>query len=233
MKDIESSIVKLYKLYEAKPILRALIQAITYYELPIGSVGDSILNTYVNNLRAEKIRTFFEELNKGELELTEDVIKNNDFLHSYFSTINYVLRNRSDLKIVAFAKILKSLYHHNISIDEFEDYVKIFDELSEREFLILSIKHNFEKHAATLQNEWNPAQRTSSYWKDFKKEIKEKLSIDTAELNAMLIRIQRTGCYMKHTGYWDSSHEEEGDTTAHLQTIINIVQFNEPELPTF
>lgn len=91
------------------------------------------------------------------------------------------------------------------------------------------MKYEFEKHAATLENDWNPAQRTSSYWKDFKQEVQTKLNIDGGELNAMLLRVQRTGCYAKHKGYWDDSHEEEGNTTALLQTIINVIKFQPSE----
>lgn len=225
MEKVESALIKLHEFYESKPVLKALIQTLTYKDLPVGAAGDTVLSTYVNNLKAEKLRTFFEQLDNGDIELTEDLIANHDFLHAYFATVDYVLSNRSKLKIKAFAEILKSLYRDDISIDEFEDYAKIFDELTEREFIILSVKHEFEKHAASIQNDWNPAQRTSSYWKDFKQEVKSKLNVDADELNAMLLRLQRTGCYMKHKGYWDESHEEEGDTTAILQTIINAIKY--------
>ena len=225
MENIKSTLIRLQEVYESKPILKVLIQAVTYKDLPLGAAGDTIFSTSVNNLKAEKLHTFFEQLGNGDIELTEDSIANNDFLHAYFATIDYVLSNRSKLKIRAFAEILKSLYRDDINIDEFEDYAKIFDELTEREFIILSVKHEFEKHAASIKNEWNPAQRTSSYWKDFKQEVKSKLNVDADALNAMLLRLQRTGCYMKHKGYWDESHEEGGDTTAILQTIIDVIKY--------
>lgn len=229
MEIFDSSIVKLNELYEAKPILKALIQSITYKDLPIGAAVDTIFGTSVNRLKAERLRTFFEQLDNGDIELTEELITDNDFLHSYFVTINYVLKNRSELKIKAFAEILKSLYRDDIDINEFEDYGQIFDELTEREFIILSVKYEFEKHAASIEDDLNPLQRTSTYWQDFKSEIKVKLNLEGEDLNSMLLRLQRTGCYKKHQGYWNDSHEEIGDTTAILQTIIGVIKYKKPE----
>jgi len=229
MEIFDSSIVKLNELYEAKPILKALIQSITYKDLPIGAAVDTIFGTSVNRLKAERLRTFFEQLDNGDIELTEELITDNDFLHSYFVTINYVLKNRSELKIKAFAEILNSLYRDDIDINEFEDYGQIFDELTEREFIILSVKYEFEKHAASIEDDLNPLQRTSTYWQDFKSEIKVKLNLEGEDLNSMLLRLQRTGCYKKHQGYWNDSHEEIGDTTAILQTIIGVIKYKKPE----
>ncbi|MEO6520046.1 MAG: hypothetical protein ABIN91_00080 [Mucilaginibacter sp.] len=229
VETVKSSVIKLYELYEKKWIVKALIQSITVKDLPIGAAGDTILSSYVTNLKAERLRTFFDQLDNGDIELTEELIANDDYLHAYFATVNYVLQNRSKLKIKAFADILKSLYRDDINIDEFEDYGQIFDELTEREFIILSVKYEFEKHAATVQDNLNPLQRTSSYWEDFKSEVKAKLNVEGEDLNAMLLRLQRTGCYKKHQGYWDESHEEVGDTTAILQTIINVIKYKEPE----
>jgi hypothetical protein len=225
MENVDSMVTKLYKSYEDKPILKALIQAIS----PIGAAADTILSTYVNKLKVDKLHAFFEQLGNGDIDLTEEIIDNTDYLHAYFATINYVLLNRSKLKIRSFAEILKSLYRDDINIDEFEDYAKIFDELTEREFIILSVKYEFEKHAASTQDTFNPLQRTNSYWEDFKSEVKTKLNIGGDELNAMLLRMQRTGCYQKHQGYWPDSHEEIGDTTAILQTIINVIKYREPQ----
>lgn len=225
MANTNSSIIKLYESYETKLILKALIQSVNYHDIPIGAIADTILSTSVNNLKAEKLRVFFEQLDNDEIEFTEELLSNNDNLHSYFVTVNYVLRNRSELKIKAFAEILKSLYKETINVNEFEDYSQIFDELTEREFIILSLKYDFEKKASVLENSLNPLQRTSSYWEDFKREVKSKLNIEADILNALLLRLQRTGCYIKHKGYWDESYEEVGDTTAILKTIIDVINF--------
>lgn len=222
MDNLNTALINLQEKYEAQPIIKALIQS-----LPIGAAADTVLSGYINKMKAEKMRAFFEQLANGDIELTEDLIKDDNFLHAYFATVNYVLLNRSKLKIKAFAEILKSLYRDQLNMDEFEDYEQIFNELSEREFLILSVKYEFEKHAASDTRELNPAQRTSTYWADFKNEIKNKMGIEADELNSMLLRVQRTGCFNKHKGYWDESHEEEGNTTpmfAKLRTVVSFEQ---------
>lgn len=220
MENLSNSLIKLQEIYESKPAIKALIQS-----TPVGAAADIILSGYINRMKAEKLRLFFDQLGNGDIELTDDDISDNDFLHAYFSTVNYVLQNRSELKIKAFAEILKSLHRDKIELNEFEEYEQILNELSEREFLILSVKYQLENHAATIPGELNPAQRTGTYWRDFKDEIKTKLGLEADELNAMLIRVQRTGCYSKHKGYWDSSHEEEGDTTHIFRTLINVINY--------
>ncbi len=68
MKQIESAIIQLNEFYESKPVLKALIQANTYKDLPVGAFGDTVLSTYVSNLKTAKLRTFFEQLDNGEME---------------------------------------------------------------------------------------------------------------------------------------------------------------------
>jgi len=214
----EDLLLELHGTYEQNPILKGLIQIIPY-----GGIPDALISTYANKLKAKKLRAFFEQLNEGEFELTKEMVLNNDFLNAYFSTLNYVLRSRSDIKFRAFAEILKALGSNKITPDEHEDYSKIFDDLTEREFMILSIKHDFElTHEHTYPN-INPLQRTSKYWAQFKSMVFEKTNINDNEMQAMLIRIQRTGCYLKFTGYWDESTDQVGDTTEIFSILKKII----------
>ncbi|WP_207424966.1 hypothetical protein [Pedobacter sp. SYSU D00535] len=226
MEELETSIIKLHERYESQPLLKALVQLATLNGFPIGAVADTVLSGYVNSMKTKKLRTFFDELNNEEVKLSPEIIENSDNLHAFFATVNYVNQNRSDVEIKAFAAILKSLYRDEIKIDEFEEYEQILNELTEREFIILSVKLEFEKHASLSQTDLNPLQLTSSYWEDFKSEIKKKLNIEAEELNAILVRIQRTGCYATFRGYFDESDEEIGNTTIVLQNLIGAIQNN-------
>lgn len=228
--NLKDQMILLHESYEKNPFVRTLLQALN---IPGVSQADAVISTYINNLKAEKLRLFFDELNNGTSELTENIIESNDFLHSYFSTVNYVIRTRSDEKVKRFAHILKSLAHQKINADEFDDYIAILDELSEREFTILALKYNYElkflpeigeteyRSNGVIQN---PKQITNLYWKGFIEEIINKLNLDEVEISSMLIRLQRTGCYIAHTGYYDSKNDSDGNTTALFKKLYFIIQ---------
>lgn len=204
-------------------MLKGLIQTLSVYGIPVGSMIDSTLGAFVNKMKEERLKTFFDELNQGDIILTEEQIKSNDFLNAYFDTVSYVLRTKSDEKIKKFALILKKVYSGELKIDDFDDYNDAFNDLTDREFAILSIKYKYEEQYISNPENLNEFQLTSQYWNDFKKEISKKLSIKEEEINAFMLRIQRTGCYAKHQGYWDESNEEIGNTTEFFKTIMQVI----------
>jgi len=222
-KQLDITLTTLYDSYDNQPIIKSLIQLIAVNGIPIGSLIDTSLGKYVSNLKSNRLKIFFDELNAGEIELTDDIIEQNDFLSAYFSTINYIIRTRSDEKIKCFARILKKLNSGNIDINEFEDFTSIFNELSEREFAILIIKYQFEQNNEKNTKELNPAQLTASYWDDFKSEVCLKIGLPEKELDPMLVRLQRTGCYNKHKGYWEDGSNERGDTTELFKRLYELI----------
>lgn len=220
--QLDSYLIPLYESYKDNPVIKSLIQALNLAGIPIGPVADSFITTRVSNLKTLRLKCFFDELNTGDTQLTEKVIEQDDFLHAYFSTINYVIRTRSDEKINCFARILKKLESGKININEFEDYTAIFNELSEREFAILAIKSQYEQNYSMTQG-MNPYQLTASYWDSFKNEVCLKIGLPEEELDPMLIRIQRTGCYNKFKGYLEDGPNERGDTTEIFRRIKELI----------
>jgi len=225
----KSVIETLDEQYQAQPEIRLFIEAIAVFSgLPIGTIFETFVSTKAKELATARMRSFYNELNDGEIELTDELINNDSFLHSYFAVVNYVIRSKDDKKAARFAKIIKSLYKSDIYIDQFEDYTSIFNELSDREFIILCIKREYELRANSVNetNENNPKSPfaiTSSYWEEFIKEVQGTLHIEEKELEALLIRLQRTGCYMIHVGYWDIKNDGNGDTTLLFQKLHKIV----------
>lgn len=217
-------ITALYESYEDSPVLKGLVQALSISGVPIGPIIDSSLGTYVNRIKVERLKTFFDELNQGDVVLTEEQIKSNGFLNAYFDTVSYVLRTKSDDKIRRFALILKKVYLGKLTIEDFDDYTAVFNNLTDREFAILTIKYKYEQKYISNPENLNRLQLTSKYWDDFKCEISEKLNIKESEINAFLIRLQRTGCYLKHKGYWDESEDEIGNTTDFFKAIMNVIK---------
>ncbi|MEJ6981755.1 hypothetical protein WG906_14910 [Pedobacter sp. P351] len=212
----------LLDLYQENPTVKSLVELLNLGGFPIGSVIDGLLGKYITEYKEKKIKIFFQQ-NTGEAVLSPDVIENQEFLHAYFSTVNYVLRTRSDEKIERFAKILKHLYKGEINIDQFEDYTAIFNELTDREFAILMIKFKYEEKFAD-KDEVFRMKNMSSYWDDFKLEVCNKIGITTEELNPMLLRIQRTGCYRKPDNYLGASSDQCGLTTELFNRIYQMVK---------
>lgn len=182
----------LYKSYESSPALKSLIQLVNYSGLPIGPMIDSALGAYVNRIKAERLRIFFDELYRGDIVLTEEEIESNDFLHAYFETAEYVLRTKSDEKIKRFAKILKKVYSGDLKIEDFEYYTSLFNELTDKEFAILAIKYEYEQDNKNKTVDLINLQVTHKYWESFKKDVVSKLEIKESEVNLFLIRLQRT-----------------------------------------
>lgn len=224
---MKTELILLSESYEKSPIIKGLIKLIPY-----GSSIDAYISTKLSNMRSARLKTFFDALNNGTMELTESIIETNDFLYSYFSVLNYVLRTRSDEKVERFANILLALATKKINFDEFDDYSSIFNELSDREFAILALKYEYEKRFLPEKGETeyrsngiiqNPKQVTGLYWNDFKNEVISTIGVDIEEFNSLLIRLQRTGCYSVHKGYFDSSIDEDGDTTVLFKKLHKIV----------
>ena len=220
-------LIPLYEAYEKNPVIKGLIQALSFSGVPIGSMIDSSLGSYVNKIKAERLRTFFDELNRGDIVLTEKQIESNDFIHAYLETVSYVLRTKSDEKIKRFAKILKRVYSEEITYDDFEDYTAIFNDLSDREFAILSIKYKYEQKNISNPKQLSTMVLVDSYWGDFKLEISEKLNIKESEINSFLIRIQRTGCYLKPIKgimFAGDDQDEQGITSEIFKKIMILIE---------
>lgn len=227
----KSLIEILYNEYENDTGIKLFIEALSIGSgFPITTVISTLVGNKVKQMTESRIKSFFDELNSGEIELNETLIENQDFLHSYFSVLDYVARSKSNEKSARFARIIKNLYLNNISLNQFEDYTSIFNELSEREFAILCIKYDFERKATPdeaiigLEKPRNPFQKTQEYWTEFTKEVEQKLEIELNELTAILFRLQRTGCYMIHSGYFDVKNDGCGDTTVIFDKIFKIIK---------
>ena len=202
----------LWQLHE-HPLTRTIIQTSTCVGIPFGLA----LDNFLTKKKKEKQIAFFDTLNDGSTVLTEDIINDDNFLHAFFATLNYVVRQRSNAKIEGFTKILKELATKKIEINRFEDYTAIFDELSEREFAILSIKYDFEQRFR------KPNESAGNYWQEFKDEVLNKVDITEGELEPLLSRAQRTGCFQEEKLFWQDDGNLYGNTTEIFKVIRDII----------
>ena len=207
----EETIYNLAKRYESSSVIRGLIQLIPF---GVGSAFDVVTAVKFSQIREERIRVFFDEIASGSIELTPEVIESEEFLHAYFSTLNAVTHTHRKEKIKLFAKLLTSTLRENLTskIDEYEEFLKILEELSYREFVILTKLESYEDRFPKRSGE-NDLQRVSRFWDDFSTEVKGELQIQSNELDASLTRLNRTGCYETFTGAFLSYTGGKGKLT--------------------
>lgn len=185
--------------YAASPIVRALIQLVPF---GAGSATDSLVMDTVVRMREERSRVFFDELVRGEILLDDGVLKDKDFVHAFFATTAYALNSRRNEKIEMFAQLLKSsqLSGGPANFDEYEDFLKILDELSFREVRTLALYDRYSERPK--QPDQNDLQWVETFWGEFENLALMELGIAREEIADFMNRIARTGCYEIFTGVY-------------------------------
>jgi len=92
------------KWYVKKSWVRALMQLLGTCTLGVASAADAGLVTQIQNMQEDRLRAFFEELDKGNVALTDEIIKSENFLHAFFATTKASLNTRRKEKIRMFAR---------------------------------------------------------------------------------------------------------------------------------
>jgi hypothetical protein len=178
--------------------------------LPGLSLIDEAIAQQFGLYRENKLRTFFDELDKGNREINDDLIKNNDFLHAYFSTVNAVLHSRTDTKIKLFARALERYTRVDIieKADEYQELILILLDLSDTEMRIIGL---LDKNEAIFPRykDLSPAEKYSQaqkFWKQFEDEL--STIIPANEFSSRFVRLERTGlvnpldAYILDGGEW-------------------------------
>lgn len=215
------SLEKLMEKYENQPVLRTLVQLVP---CGIGSAIEVGVLTTLQNIRAERTRTFFEELASGRIELSPELLKSEDFLHCYFATTKAALNSRRREKIRLFARLLTaSIIEGNFAdTDEYEEYLQILDELSYREFLILLRLSEYEDR--NQDGTKNDLELAELFWDDFRLDLKLELMIPDDDVEPCLIRLARTGCYELFMGKYWGVRDGEGKTTSRFHRLKDFVK---------
>jgi hypothetical protein len=207
------------KRYENDWLIRTLVQLIPY-----GSNVETALLTTVNKMRGERIRIFFDELVNRKTSLSEKEIENKDFLYFYFRTVQYVMNTRRTEKVKLFAGIFNT-YMENEEYnrtDEYEEMLSILDDLSFREFEVLSILFKYEKSNPLKENE-NLLQRATNFWDEFLFEVALEFLISKDEIPGILTRVNRTGLYQTFSGNYLGYAGNMGNLTPNFYKFIKVL----------
>jgi hypothetical protein len=203
--------------YAHNPILRGLVGLVPY----AGSGLDTAVVTAYANVQRRRIETFFEALATGGIELTDEIIQSDEFLHRFMITARAVTAQGQAEKIKLFANLLRNGFDSGaLSTAEYEELLRILDSLSVRELRVLEM---MEQRLRTVPVErGRPTPLPTESWDRIIDDIASALGVSRQELAAMLSRVQRTGCYMENqTTTW--GYGGPGYTTALWQKVRNFI----------
>ncbi|MEH7381774.1 hypothetical protein V7138_15025 [Bacillus sp. JJ1533] len=206
--------------YNGNTVIRSLVQIV-----PFGSIVDLALTNSYNNILIERAKCFYDELNSGTVELTTEIIESEEFLHAYFSTFKAALFTKQREKIRFFARLFKSgLPSGQLSkADEYDDYLKILDELTFREIYFLFTLKEIEKETGGFHND-----AKINHWKQFEETVYRDIKITPDELKALVVRMVRTGCFMEQHAFVGGSHG--GYTTVVFDKLYSLIKLKDEDL---
>lgn len=219
--SVPTVVESLIRRYERSAVLRGLVQLVPF---SIGSAIDTVLLTKVQTIRANRTAIFFDELANGQEDLKPELLESNEFLHCFFATTEAALRANRAEKIQHLARLLASSICSGgfVDVDEYEEYLKILDDLSSREFAVLVLLNQYESDHP-LQDGENRLQRANHFWPQFSTDLANRFSIPSQEVDAMLTRLNRTGCYETFVGAFIGYTGGKGMTTPTFHRLKNFV----------
>jgi len=229
---ILNPVSQLSEYYSKKPVLQALAKL-----LPYGSSLDTLLNTRAKEIATDRAKVFFDEINERDLELTPEIIESEDFIHRYVITAKAAINTHRREKIRLFARMLKASFSHGTvqNSDEYEEYLRLFDEMSYREFLVLTILERYENKYPFNgsippntdyrdEQEYKDLKRAEQFWNEFLSEVCQSLNITLDETRELLNRLTKSGCYQKLVVHYTFTNiHEEGKLTESYFRIKNLV----------
>lgn len=213
--------------YEGQTWIRSLIQLIPF---GLGSAFDVAASGKAFDYRRRRMRVFFDELASGAAPLSEEVIESEDFLHCYFRTVEAADRSRVDSKIRRLARLLRCGFSSTelAGVDEFEELLASIDSVSDREFSVLVLLRRYEI-SATGKHVENELARVGTYWHQFRHDAIHDCGVRRDELNAFLMRIERSGLYARIAGSYYDYDGNSGKTTPIFHRLEQLLRDYEGE----
>jgi len=226
-KDLRpSTFESLVERYKHSPHLRALVAFSVGYAPPCGAL-ESVVLTSFERIRSERQRELFDALDQGGIELTDELIEQEEFIHAFLATARAADRTRQRQKIRLFAQLLRALASRKdgLDVDEHEELLQVLEELSPREFASLVLLRQHEQAVARNSGETTP-QWIYRFWEDTKDDLEQKLGIPSAELEGFLARLSRTGFYRREIGFLGEANEI-GCTTPSFARFLSMLYMEE------
>lgn len=229
-KDLKPSAFESFvERYEHNPHLRALVTLIVGSAPPVGALESAVLTSF-ERIRSERQRELFDALDQGGIELTDELIEQEEFIHAFLATARAADRTRQRQKIRHFAQLLRALAcrKDGLDVDEHEELLQVLEELSPREFASLVLLRQHEQAVVRKNGETLP-QWILHFWEGAKHDLEQKLGIPSSELEGLLARLSRTGFYRREIGFLGEA-EEIGCTTPKFARFLSMLDMAEGDL---
>lgn len=162
------------------------IMAVFRTIVPFGDVIDTNINEIVNNFIKQKQEIFLDEILKNDIELCTVDVNDVEFIMNFKKTLDAVNRLSNNDKIKYFANLLRNGYmkKEKISNDEYEEFLRVLNDLSYREINYIFFLYDFEN-----KND----KENKNYWYNFMSEFEKKFQINRYESYEIYKRIANTG----------------------------------------
>lgn len=162
------------------------IMAVFRTIVPFGDVIDTNINEIVNNFIKQKQEIFLDEILKNDIELCTVDVNDVEFIMNFKKTLDAVNRLSNNDKIKYFANLLRNGYmkKEKISNDEYEEFLRILNDLSYREINYIFFLYDFEN-----KND----KENKNYWYNFMSEFEKNFQINRYESYEIYKRIANTG----------------------------------------
>ena len=158
------------------------------------------IHSTLQRTKEGRTRALLDSLSHGKLELSEELIESEDFLHCFCTTYKAVLNTRRREKIELFARLLKSAFTETRprDIDEFEEFISILDDLTYEEWCALTILDSFSSRSRKAGD--NDLRWSRTFWDEFRRTVERQLKIPSDEFTPFMNRLGRTGLYDQLVG---------------------------------
>lgn len=191
MSKFDPFIEKLQLAYENDHTVKFLIKS-----TPLTDFFHELISERVKEIRYQRTKLFFDELNEDNADLSTSTIESEDFLYYFMQSFKYAIGSRREEKVKIFARLLKSGVEHGLSnhFDQFEEYSRNIDQLSYREIMILSEVANIESaHSPRPSHHDDYVGWLNSYQNEVLANINERFSIPKDEIPSILESISKSG----------------------------------------
>lgn len=185
----------------------------------------SAINILCKELESFKQKEFMEQVLNDLQVIDMTTIEKNDFLNRFYLTYKTILKTQLNEKIklltLLFVKSIK--LYSEINNDKFELFIKIIDNLTYSEFIILKMLCEKEKYLKISQTD------NAKITKKAYEEIKETLNINEELLIAYICRLKGQGLIEITDVFADDSALEELNCGPISQLFKDLVEFIEKQ----
>lgn len=127
------------------------------------------------------------------MDLPEELLEGDDFIHCYVGTIRAVLSSRREEKVQYFARLLRRTFatDHLRDLNEYEEFLGVLEDLTFREIQVLVALDQYLSQNEPLFDE-RDAQEIKQYWNECLDSLSDEADVPRSEITAYLRRIGRS-----------------------------------------